>query len=90
MSEGHDVPPEKIVARYYRCLDNLYDVIVIEYICLTILNQNQSFHIIILRKYVMVNVVFIQILFLIGFFNMFMINYLEKQTNDLLKYRNRT
>ena len=53
-------------------------VFVIEYICLTILNQNQSFPIIILRKYVMVNVVFIQILFLIGFFNMFMINYLEK------------
>ena len=27
MSGGHDVPPEKIVARYYRCLDNLYDAI---------------------------------------------------------------
>ena len=27
MSGGHDVPPEKIVDRYYRCLDNLYDAI---------------------------------------------------------------
>lgn len=26
-SGGHDVPVDKIVSRYYRCLDNLYDAI---------------------------------------------------------------
>ncbi len=64
-----------IIAVLITCM--MQSVFVIEHIYLTILNQKLNFLIIILQKYVMGSVTFFLILFLIGFLNMFMINYLK-------------